>query len=141
MSDERLKSILSDHKLSPSDELPTKATRLAVIKHFSTTTPRPMPSSEFLKMRSTVDIAEWFSKIIRPPSLHEHVTKLIATARMQDLENVEKMIAEDGGKLDPKVAEQIIPENLTLDPKTFQPGIIKRFGTEWNRKKIIRRKK
>jgi hypothetical protein len=120
LSDEALLSILAEHGTKSADHaLPSTAARVAVVTLFATATRRPMSSDAFASMRSAADAAMWYELALRPAMPDPHARRLIAKARETDVKDMEAMLATSGGEVDPDLVSEVLPENLSLDPKTF----------------------
>lgn len=140
LKDPGLQSILVQFELGVDTKVSSSSTKLELLKYFSTKCKVPVTSDAYQTMSTPAEMANWYSKQLRPCQARPHARNLIVN-ELNDGQKTEEM--EDEIDLNrEKVQEQLmdkIPDNLILDDRTFlspdDQWVRQRKAPKWRKKR------
>lgn len=117
LSDTNIASVLAKHQLTPTTPLTstTPTALIAVLTAFRQVCEQPLPSDAFLRVNTAVDLANYYERALAPKGVPKHLSELhlkLVDNPLPCFDATPDAVANS--------VNSVLPENLSLDPKTFE---------------------
>lgn len=121
LQDGHIQTLLKESNTTAKTPLTSNEKKISLLAHLSEKYDEPVASNAFADFQTAEDIAQWYSKQLRPVGAEPHARSFIrnALASSDAATSIEDRIDLDREAVQNDLLSEL-PSNLNLDPSTFR---------------------